>query len=66
VQSITNNTNVVASASALDRNRGGIEGNTALLSVRMDALVHNYVYIERRHANSVGIGSNALNRTITN
>jgi hypothetical protein len=65
VRSIASNTNVVVSASAFDRNRRVIKRNTALLSVRMGALARNCICIERRHANSVGIGSSVLDRTIT-
>ena len=65
MRSIASNTNVAVSASVLDRNRGAIERDTALLFVRMGALAHNYVCIEHRHANSVGIGSSALDCIIT-
>jgi hypothetical protein len=62
VRSIASNTNVAVSASALNRNKGAIERNTSLLSVKMGALTHNYICIEHRHTNNVGIGSSALDR----
>jgi hypothetical protein len=50
VRSIAINTNVAVSASALDRNKGTIERNTALLLISEGALTRNCVLSERRHA----------------
>jgi hypothetical protein len=62
VRSIASKTNVEVSANVLDHNRGAIECNTALLSIRMGVLARNCICIERRHANNVGIGSSTLDR----
>ena len=49
VRSIASNTNVVVSASGLDRNKGAVECITALLFVRRGMLARSYVLSECRH-----------------